>query len=82
VKELRNDFVNKKNSNHEEKFADKPWVTKAPYDIRDAALNQVVNAYTSNLAKRITKALLLDSRKRRHQVVQLQSMQTITNQRG
>jgi hypothetical protein len=28
VKELRNDFVNKKNSNHEEKFADKPWVTK------------------------------------------------------
>jgi hypothetical protein len=30
VKELRNDFVNKKNSNHEEKFADKPWVTKTP----------------------------------------------------
>jgi putative transposase len=34
-------------------------------------LNEVVNAYTSNLAKRITKALLLDSRKRRHQVVKL-----------
>jgi hypothetical protein len=30
VKKLRNDFVNKKNSNHEEKFADKPWVTKTP----------------------------------------------------
>jgi hypothetical protein len=51
VKELRNDFVNKKNSNNEEKFADKPWVTKAPYDIRDATLNDVVKAYTSNLAK-------------------------------
>jgi putative transposase len=34
-KELRKDFVNKKNSNHEEKFADKPWVTKTPYDIRN-----------------------------------------------
>jgi hypothetical protein len=51
AKELRNDFVNKKNSNHEENFADKPWVTKIPYDARDAALNDVVNAYTSNLAK-------------------------------
>jgi hypothetical protein len=51
VKELRKDFVNKKNSNNEENFADKPWVTKTPYDIRDAALNDVVNAYMSNLAK-------------------------------
>jgi regulator of replication initiation timing len=51
VKELRNDFVNKKNSNHEEKFTDKPWVTKTFLDIRDAALYDVVNAYTSNLAK-------------------------------
>jgi hypothetical protein len=51
VKELRNDFVNNKNSNHEEKFADKPWVTKTPYDIRDTALNDVVKVYTSNLAK-------------------------------
>jgi hypothetical protein len=51
VKELRNDFVNKINSNHEENFANKPWVTKTPYDIRDAALNDVVNAYMSNLAK-------------------------------
>jgi hypothetical protein len=51
VKKLRKDFVNKKNSNNEEKFADKPWVTKTPYDIRDAALNDVVNAYTSNLEK-------------------------------
>jgi hypothetical protein len=51
VKELRNDFVNNKNSNNKEKFADKPWVTKTPYDIRDAALNDVVKAYTSNLAK-------------------------------
>jgi putative transposase len=52
VKELRKDFVNKKNSNHEENFADKPWVTITPYDIRDAALNDVVKAYTSNLAKK------------------------------
>jgi hypothetical protein len=51
VKELRNDFVNKKNSNKEENFADKPWVTKTPYDIRDATLNDVVKAYTINLAK-------------------------------
>jgi putative transposase len=51
VKELRNDFVNKKNSNNEEKFADKPWVTKTPYDIRNVALNDVVEAYTSNFAK-------------------------------
>jgi hypothetical protein len=51
VKELQKDFVNNKNSNHEEKFADKPWVTKTPYDIRDAVLNDVVKAYTSNLAK-------------------------------
>jgi hypothetical protein len=51
VKELRKDFVNKKNSNNEENFADEPWVTKTPYDIRDAALNDVVKAYTSNLAK-------------------------------
>jgi hypothetical protein len=51
VKELRKDFVNKKNSTNEKEFADKPWVTKTPYDIRDAALNDVVNAYTSNLAK-------------------------------
>jgi glycerol kinase len=46
VKE-RKDFVNKKNSNNEEKFTDKSWVTKNPDDIRDAALN-----YTSNLAKK------------------------------
>jgi hypothetical protein len=51
VKELRTDFVNKKNSNNEEKFADKPWMTKTPYDVRDVALNDVVKAYTSNLAK-------------------------------
>jgi hypothetical protein len=56
VKELRKDFVNNKNSNHEENFADKPWVTKAPYDVRDAALNDVVNAYTSNLAKEDKKS--------------------------
>jgi hypothetical protein len=51
VKELRNDFVNKKNSNQEENFADKSWVTKTPYHIRDAALNDVVKSYTSDLAK-------------------------------
>jgi hypothetical protein len=51
VKELRKDFINKKNSNNEEKFADKPWVTKTSHDVRDAALNDVVNAHTINLAK-------------------------------
>jgi hypothetical protein len=81
VKELRKNFVNKKNFNHEENFADKPWVTKTPYDIRDAALNDVVKAYTSNFAKRITISLFI-SRKRKHQVIQLQSMLKITYQRG
>jgi hypothetical protein len=51
VKELRNDFANEKNSNNEKNFAEKSWVTKTPTDVRDAALNDVVNAYTSNLAK-------------------------------
>jgi hypothetical protein len=83
VKELQNDFVNKKNSNHEEKFADKPWVTKTPYDIRDAALNDVVKAYTSDLAKKDNNNFTIHfKKKKRHQVIQLQSMQTITNERG
>jgi 2-oxo-4-hydroxy-4-carboxy--5-ureidoimidazoline (OHCU) decarboxylase len=61
VKELRKDFVNKKNSNNEENFEDKPWVTKTSYDVRDTALNDVVNAYTSNLVKENnkTRSLLL-----------------------
>jgi hypothetical protein len=83
VKELRNDFVNKKNSNNEENFADKLWVTKTPYDIRDAALNDVVKAYKSNLAKENNNNFIIHfKKKRRHQVIQLQSMQTIANQRG
>jgi hypothetical protein len=57
MKELRTDFVNKKNSNHEEKFADKPWVTKTPYDVRNPALNDVVKAYIVILQKRITISL-------------------------
>jgi hypothetical protein len=65
VKELRNDFVNKKNSNHEEKFADKPWVTKTPYDIRDAALNDVVKAYTSNLAKKNNNNFIIHFKKKK-----------------
>jgi putative transposase len=65
VKELRKDFVNKKNSNNEEKFADKPWVTKTPYDIRDAALNDVVNAYTSNLAKKNNNNFIIHFKKKK-----------------
>jgi hypothetical protein len=65
VKELRNDFVNKKNSNHEEKFADKPWVTKTPYDIRNAALNDVVKAYTSNLAKENNNNFIIHLKKKK-----------------
>jgi hypothetical protein len=79
VKEFRIDFVNKKISNNEENFADKSWVTKSPYDIRDAALNDVVKAYTSNLVKEDNKNFVIGFKKRRHQVIQLQSMQTITN---
>jgi hypothetical protein len=79
VKALQKDFANKKNFNNNENFADKPWVTKTPYGVKNVALNDVVNAYTSNLAKKITTISLFISRKRRHQVIQLQSMQKITN---
>jgi hypothetical protein len=65
VKELRNDFVNKKNSNNEENFADKPWVTKTPYEIRVAALNDVVNAYMSNLAKENNKNFVIEFKKKK-----------------
>jgi hypothetical protein len=65
VKELRNDFVNKKNSNNEENFANKPWVTKTPYDIRDTALNDVVNAYTNNLAKEDNKNFVIGFKKKK-----------------
>jgi transposase len=34
-----------------EGFENLSWETKTPYEVRDAALNDVVNAYTSNLAK-------------------------------
>jgi hypothetical protein len=81
VKELLKDFVNKKNSNHEENFADKPWVTKTPYDVRDAALNDVVMPTRVILQKRITTISLFISRKRKLQVIQLQSMRKITNQK-
>jgi transposase len=63
VKEPRNDFVNNKDSNHEEKFADKPWVTKIPYDIRNSALSDVVNAYTSNLAKKDNNNFIIHFKK-------------------
>jgi hypothetical protein len=65
VKELRNDFVNKKIFNNEEKFADKPWVIKTPYDVRDAALNDVANAYTSNLAKEENKNFVIGFKKKK-----------------
>jgi hypothetical protein len=65
VKELRNDFVNKKSFNHEENFADKPWITKTPYDVRDAALNDVVNAYTSNLTKENNKNFVIGFKKKK-----------------
>jgi hypothetical protein len=77
VKELRKDFVNNKNSNHEENFANKPWVTKTPYDIRDAALNDVVKAYTCNLAKQDNKNFVIGFKKKRHQVVQLYLSKTL-----
>jgi hypothetical protein len=67
VKELRNDFVNNKNSSHEEKFADKPWVTKTPYDIRNAALSDVVNAYKSNHAKKDNNNFIIHFKKKKAQ---------------
>jgi hypothetical protein len=64
VKELPKDLFNKKNFNNEEKFADKTLVTKAPYGIRDAALNDVVNVYTSNLAKEDNKNFVIGFKKK------------------
>jgi hypothetical protein len=64
VKELRTDFANKKISNNEENFADKP-VIKPSYDVRDAALNGVVNAYTSNLAKEDNKIFVIRFKKKK-----------------
>jgi hypothetical protein len=43
VKELQTDVINKKNSNNKEKFADKPWATKTPSDVRETALNDKKN---------------------------------------
>jgi hypothetical protein len=65
VKELQKDFVNKKNSRNEEKFANEPRVTKTPYDIRDAALNNAVNAYKSNLAKEDSKSVVIGFEKKK-----------------
>jgi hypothetical protein len=65
VKELRKDFVNNKNSNNEENFADKSWVTKTPSDARDAALNNFVNAYTSNLAKKDNNNFTINFKKKK-----------------
>jgi hypothetical protein len=39
---------------------------KTPYDVRDAALNDFVNAYTSNLAKEDNKNFVIGFKKRRH----------------
>jgi putative transposase len=65
VKELRNDFVNKKNFNNKENFSDKPWVPKTPYDVRYATLNDVVNAYKSNLAKENNKNFVIGFKKKK-----------------
>ncbi|HWU42665.1 MAG TPA: transposase, partial [Bdellovibrio sp.] len=51
VKDLRQTFVKKKNSNNEENFKDTPWVLDTPAAIRDGGLMDVVKAYRSNLAK-------------------------------
>jgi putative transposase len=65
TKEPAGKSIIKKNSNHEEKFADKPWVTKTHYHIRDAALNDVVNAYTSNLAKKNNNNFIIHFKKKK-----------------
>jgi hypothetical protein len=65
VKELQKDLVNKKNSNNEKNFADKSWVTQTPYDVKNAALNDVVNAYTSNLAKEDNKNFVIGFKKKK-----------------
>jgi hypothetical protein len=65
VKELRKDFVNNKNSNNEENFADKPWATKTLYDVRDAALNDGVKANKSNLAKEDNKNFVIGFKKKK-----------------
>jgi hypothetical protein len=46
-------------------FVDKPWVTKTPYQVRDAALNEVVKAYTSNLAKKDNNNFTINFKKKK-----------------
>jgi hypothetical protein len=40
-------------------------LAKAPYDVRDAALNDVVNAYTNNLAKQDNKNFVIEFKKKK-----------------
>jgi hypothetical protein len=51
-KDLRAILINNAN------FENLPWVTKTPYDIRDAAMIDVLNAYKNNLAKKNKKLVI------------------------
>jgi hypothetical protein len=42
-----------------ENFENLPWVTKAPYDIRDAAMIVVLNADQSNFSKKENKNVII-----------------------
>jgi len=48
-KELRPRVVN--NGNYDKEDSLNPWVLKAPYEVRDGAMNDVIEAYKSNFAK-------------------------------
>lgn len=49
VKNLRANLINNAI------FEDKPWVTKTLHDIRDAAVNKVLNGIANNRAKKDNK---------------------------
>jgi hypothetical protein len=48
-----------------EKFKILPWVTKTPYYVRDAAMNDALNAYKSNLAKEDNKNFVIGFKKKK-----------------
>jgi hypothetical protein len=48
-----------------ENFENLPWVTKTPYDIRDEAMIDVLNAYQSNLAKKNNKNFVIGFNKKK-----------------
>jgi hypothetical protein len=64
VKKLRKDVVNEKNITMKNNMQINLGSQKPFYDVRDAALNDGVNAYTSNLANKDNKNFVIGFKKK------------------